>query len=75
MQVQLFGTPASDTSWHYWHHSTQHARQVGYSALLEVNVTTWLSLGLEAEMVFPSDHPVTVWTEYPNTNSFLQYQQ
>ena len=25
--------------------------------------------------VFPSDHPVTVWTENPNTNSFLQYQQ
>ena len=47
-QVQLLGKPASDTSWYYWYHSTQHARQVGYSALLGMNVTTWLSLGLEA---------------------------
>ena len=29
--VQLFGTPASDTSWWCWHHSAQHARQDGYA--------------------------------------------
>ena len=28
--VQLLGTPASDTNWRHWHHSTQDARQDGY---------------------------------------------
>ena len=79
--VQPPGTPASDRSRWYWYHYSQHAWQneCTLSWLLRVNVTSWVSLGLESHcsssIVGQWSFPLTIlWTEKQTASSILVYE-